>query len=277
MPEPRDQLPAAVGRGHLRACHADREQVIGVLKAAFVQGRLGQDELDARVGWALAARTYADLATLTADLPGGLAAAEPPAPAFTLEYDVQPKDVRELVVATPRVKDKLTIAVVAAMLSGLTAVGFTAITIALNYRSAVFIATGAPGGIYVADLALWLVTTFLAWAAWQHSPEMLTRAAINKTPEFQGRTRAQIETTGIRVIPANGTEVFHPWTTIDQVRETTRAFHLLDLDGRVLAILPKRALDSPDLLPALRTFLKQAVAQQPPAAAASTTANESQP
>jgi len=78
MPEPRDQMPAALGRAHLRAGHADREQVIGVLKAAFVQGRLGQDELDARVGQALAARTYADLAALTADLPAGLAAAEPP-------------------------------------------------------------------------------------------------------------------------------------------------------------------------------------------------------
>jgi hypothetical protein len=70
-------MPAAVGRGHLRACHADREQVIGVLKAAFVQGRLGKHELNARVGQALAARTYADLATLTADLPAGPAAAKP--------------------------------------------------------------------------------------------------------------------------------------------------------------------------------------------------------
>ena len=78
MPEPRDQMPAALCRGHLRACHADREQAIGVLKAAFVQGRLGKDELNARVGQALAARTYADLAALTADLPAGLAAAEPP-------------------------------------------------------------------------------------------------------------------------------------------------------------------------------------------------------
>jgi DUF1707 SHOCT-like domain len=77
MPEPQDQMPAALGRGRLRACHADREQVIGVLKAAFVQGRLDKDELDARVGQALAARTYAGLAKLTADLPAGLAAAEP--------------------------------------------------------------------------------------------------------------------------------------------------------------------------------------------------------
>ena len=42
MTEPRDHAPATLGRGHLRACHADREQVIGVLKAAFVQGRLGK-------------------------------------------------------------------------------------------------------------------------------------------------------------------------------------------------------------------------------------------
>ena len=78
VPEPRDQMPAAVEGGHLRACHADREQVIGVLKAAFVQGRLGKDELDARVGQALAAWTYADLAALTADLPAALAAAQLP-------------------------------------------------------------------------------------------------------------------------------------------------------------------------------------------------------
>jgi hypothetical protein len=71
-------MPAALGHGQLRACHADRDQVIGVLKAAFVQGRLGKDELDARVGQALTARTYADLATLTADLPARLAAAKPP-------------------------------------------------------------------------------------------------------------------------------------------------------------------------------------------------------
>jgi len=34
-----------------------------------VHGRLTRDELDARTGQALAARTYADLAALTADLP----------------------------------------------------------------------------------------------------------------------------------------------------------------------------------------------------------------
>ena len=69
MAEPPDQRPAAAGRGHLRASHADREQAIGTLKAAFVQGRLAKDEFDLRVGQVLAARTYAELAAVTADLP----------------------------------------------------------------------------------------------------------------------------------------------------------------------------------------------------------------
>jgi hypothetical protein len=46
--------PEVAGRDRLRAGHADREQVIEALKAAFVQGRLAKDELDARVGQALA-------------------------------------------------------------------------------------------------------------------------------------------------------------------------------------------------------------------------------
>ena len=70
---PGDEIAAGTGgRGHLRASHADREQVIGTLKAAFVQGRLTKDELDLRVGRALAPRTHAELAALTADLPAGL-------------------------------------------------------------------------------------------------------------------------------------------------------------------------------------------------------------
>jgi hypothetical protein len=76
---PGGEAPSS-GRGHLRAAHADREQVIDTLKAAFVQGRLAKDEFDLRIGQALAARTYADLAAVTADIPLGPArpAAVPP-------------------------------------------------------------------------------------------------------------------------------------------------------------------------------------------------------
>ncbi len=71
------EMAAQAGRGHLRASHADREHVVGVLKTAFVQGMLGKDELDDRVGRAFGSRTYAELAAITADLPPGLAPAEP--------------------------------------------------------------------------------------------------------------------------------------------------------------------------------------------------------
>jgi hypothetical protein len=77
MPGPGDQTSAAEGRSHgdLRASHADREQVIGTLKAAYVEGRLTEDELDARVGQVYASRTYAELAAVTADIPAELTAA----------------------------------------------------------------------------------------------------------------------------------------------------------------------------------------------------------
>jgi hypothetical protein len=67
------------GRGHMRAAQADREQAITVLKAAYAQGRLTKDELQARAGQAFASRTYAELAALTADLPAESPAAASPA------------------------------------------------------------------------------------------------------------------------------------------------------------------------------------------------------
>jgi hypothetical protein len=53
------------------AATADRERTVGVLRAGFVEGRLSSGELDQRIGQAYAARTYADLWSLTADLPTG--------------------------------------------------------------------------------------------------------------------------------------------------------------------------------------------------------------
>jgi hypothetical protein len=79
MTEPADEI--AAGQGHLRASHAEREQVVDALQAAFVQGRLTADELDERVGQALAARTYAELAALTTDLPADPDQAPAPVPA----------------------------------------------------------------------------------------------------------------------------------------------------------------------------------------------------
>jgi hypothetical protein len=65
--------PAAAGSDRILAGHADREQVIQVLKVAFVQCRLTRDELDERASRALTARTRGELAALTADIPADLA------------------------------------------------------------------------------------------------------------------------------------------------------------------------------------------------------------
>jgi hypothetical protein len=69
---------AAAGHGRLRASHADREQVIDTLKTAFADGRLDKDDLDARVGQTLAARTYTELGAATAGIPAAPAQAPPP-------------------------------------------------------------------------------------------------------------------------------------------------------------------------------------------------------
>ena len=68
---------AAARRGQVRASHADRENAIDALKAAYVAGRLSEDEFEARVGQAFTSRTHADLATITADIPAAPVAARP--------------------------------------------------------------------------------------------------------------------------------------------------------------------------------------------------------
>jgi hypothetical protein len=64
------------GQGQLRASDADRDQAVDLLKDAFVRGRLTTDELDARVGQALAAKTCAQLAGLTTDIRAASIAAD---------------------------------------------------------------------------------------------------------------------------------------------------------------------------------------------------------
>ena len=56
------------GSGGPAGLRADRERVIDLLKAAFVQDRLDRDEFDTRIGQALASRTYGELAAVTAEI-----------------------------------------------------------------------------------------------------------------------------------------------------------------------------------------------------------------
>jgi putative transcriptional regulator len=66
------------GHGGLRASDADREQAVEMLKAAFVQDWLAKAEFEARVGRALASRTYGELAAVTAGTAPPFNTVQPP-------------------------------------------------------------------------------------------------------------------------------------------------------------------------------------------------------
>jgi Domain of unknown function (DUF1707) len=77
-----DQTPGqdqTAPSSELRASHEDRDRVAEILRVAAGDGRLSAEELDERLGVALTARTYRELAALTADLPAptGQALASP--------------------------------------------------------------------------------------------------------------------------------------------------------------------------------------------------------
>jgi hypothetical protein len=99
MPDPQsgaggqDSLPAIVNE-ELRASHADRDQVAELLRVAAGDGRLSAEELDDRLERALTARTYAELAALTADLPAAPGAALVPPGAGTVS--ATPKDLARI-------------------------------------------------------------------------------------------------------------------------------------------------------------------------------------
>lgn len=71
-----DDTRTPIHRGGLRASDADRRLVEEVLNTAFVDGRLTKDELDERLGLVWQAKTFDDLAPMTADLVPGAPVAQ---------------------------------------------------------------------------------------------------------------------------------------------------------------------------------------------------------
>jgi hypothetical protein len=135
MPQP--------GQGHLRASHADRERAIDVLKAAFAEGRLDQDEFTDRVGQVQVSRTYAELGALVADLPVGpfgTLAPAPPAGAGPLPVAPPPPEAPRM--RLPQ-RTSMTPLVIAALIAGIMAptiaIPVLAVVICIN------MARGGPG------------------------------------------------------------------------------------------------------------------------------------
>jgi Domain of unknown function (DUF1707) len=144
MAEPGEQSKSAAGgRDRMRASRADRERVIEQLKVAFVQERLTRDELDNRVGLALASRTYADLADLTADLALDLTAGLPARPAAA-EPAVKPGSTpaRTLVKAVGRAG---LCALIVFALVGIAAVSHSANMLGLAISVGIFAVVAASG------------------------------------------------------------------------------------------------------------------------------------
>jgi hypothetical protein len=87
-------VPATVAGEELRASHADRDQVVDLLRVAAGDGRLSPEELDDRLERALTARTCAELAALTDDLPATPGAAVVPPGAGAV--GATPKDLARI-------------------------------------------------------------------------------------------------------------------------------------------------------------------------------------
>ena len=82
--------PAWPGAGgpQTLASDADRDTAVGLLNAAWAEGRLTANEHDERLGAAHAARTWQQLDQLTADLPALPAAIADPAPGMFAGVDL---------------------------------------------------------------------------------------------------------------------------------------------------------------------------------------------
>jgi len=84
-----DPVPTQEPVPSVRASDADRERAIDALIEAFAEGRLTTEELSARTEQAYQARTHAELATVSADLPASPAPAQPGGPATDLTAAAQ--------------------------------------------------------------------------------------------------------------------------------------------------------------------------------------------
>ncbi|MDR2983476.1 MAG: DUF1707 domain-containing protein [Nocardiopsaceae bacterium] len=81
-------MEVSAGRDEVLASDADREAIAGQLSSAFAEGRLTADEHAERTHAAYGARTWGELAALSADLPGRADSSAADRPAETPDIDM---------------------------------------------------------------------------------------------------------------------------------------------------------------------------------------------
>lgn len=146
------------GQAGMLAADADRERTVDVLKAAFAEGRLQQQEYENRMSTAYQARTYGELQLLVHDLPQG------PSPMSVPHSPPMGYVPRTFLPAPPHTNSSA----VASFVCGLAGT-FTLVTaipaVILGHKARKEIrTTGESGdGFAVAGLVLgWIVSGFLA-------------------------------------------------------------------------------------------------------------------
>ena len=146
--------PTALVNPSWLAATADRERTVGVIRAGFAEGRLSQDELDERVAQAYAARTYAELWALTADLPAG------PLPVAAFSPFPQGTMVRTDAAAATSWQSAAALLITALVIFALAAL-VTAIVTAHSGQPAVFTPLQQPG--MIAPLQHVDLTPYITW------------------------------------------------------------------------------------------------------------------
>jgi YcxB-like protein len=200
-----------------------------------------------------------------------------PGAEFSLTYEVQPDDLGEILAAEPEIRRLRTRAAFSTVLLALFGAVLTAFTVVAELNSVAERSSGVTGWIYVVDVVLWGIVFWGSFIIWRLSPKGLARRGWRVSVRLHGRHHDKVGPRGIASTEPDGTQALIPWTSIDRIRETKRAFHLIDHHGAVRVALPKRGLDSPDLLPALREFLIHSTGGQPLAVTPGAAAGEPMP
>jgi hypothetical protein len=194
--------------------------------------------------------------------------------AFSLRYELQPRDFRDVLGGPPRRRRKRVIYLVvlafSLYFSPLAAVGAFVLYVQATADSVPAIPGSPPpdvpgwfyllgaAGVVVVFLGLWS-----AWMVWRLSPARLARRAWRSRPDTHGRHEHEIGADGVTSIAPDGSRKFTPWTAVAGIQETRRSFCLVTAGGDKAVALPKRALPSPALLPELRAFLNDSAAGLP--------------
>lgn len=183
------------------------------------------------------------------------------APVFTLSYNAELDDLIEWARMDPRRKRARRRMAWSIGVSLLIVGAITVLAVVLSRPSA----TGQESPTWLLFLIVafgWLRIVQLLRKLQQLSPAAAGRHTWQVEPAFHGPHQEEISQAGILGLGQDQPDVFYRWANLTAVEETSRAFYLHHRTGHagVAVVLPKRGLPDAGLIPELRQFLHQAVA-----------------